>query len=60
MPSNHILINNAIECFVPDSKMEELMQYLHQNAYEWQEKHADRPLVSDVANETTSCIQTVA
>lgn len=60
MPSNHILINNAIECFVADSKMEELMQYLRQSAYGWREKHADRPLVSKVPNETTSCIQTAS
>ncbi len=56
MASNHILINNAIECFVPDSRMEDLMQYLHHIAYDWQEKHADRPLVSDTIYEVASSI----
>ena len=57
MPSNHILINNALECFVPDSKMEELMQYLRQNAYDWQEK-AGRP--SDIADRVISSTQPVS
>ena len=28
MPSNHILINNSMEYFVPDSKMDEFMEWL--------------------------------
>jgi hypothetical protein len=56
MPSNHILINNASECFVPDSKMEELMQYLRTNAYDWQET-TDKPLVSDIADKVASSSQ---
>ena len=54
--SNHILINNATECFVPDSKMEELVQYLRHVAYDWQGKHADNPLVSDTTNKVISSI----
>ena len=57
MPSNHILINNAIECFVPDSKMEGLMQYLHHSAYDWQKIDVDGPLVSDTIDEAASNIQ---
>ena len=59
MPSNYVLINNALECFVPDSKMEELVQYLRQNAYDWQVK-ADRPLVSGITDRITSQAQTVS
>ncbi|MBA7547565.1 hypothetical protein ES705_40016 [subsurface metagenome] len=56
MPSNHILINNTTECFVPDSKMEDLMQYLQHIAYDWQETHVDRLLASDTINEVTPSI----
>ncbi len=48
--SNHILVNNAIECFVPDSKMEDLMQYLYHIAYDWRETHIDM-LASDTIDE---------
>jgi len=33
MPSNHILINNSMEYSVPDSKMDNLLQWLEDNAY---------------------------
>jgi hypothetical protein len=32
MPSNHILINNSMEYSVPDSKMDNLLQWLGDNA----------------------------
>lgn len=32
MPSNHILINNGAEYIVVDSKMDDLLQWLKQNA----------------------------
>ena len=56
MGSNHILINNAKECFVPDSKMEDVMRYLKANAYDWQET-TDRPLASDIADKVVSSSQ---
>ena len=33
MPSNHVLINNGMEYSVPDSKMDNLLQWLEDNAY---------------------------
>lgn len=33
MPSNHILINNAIEYSIPDSKMENFLLWLDENGY---------------------------
>ncbi len=33
MPSNHILINNAMEYFVVDSQMGELIDWLDKNAH---------------------------
>jgi hypothetical protein len=59
MPSNHILINNALECFVPDSKMEDVMRYLEANAYDWQER-ADRPITSEVTEKAIASSQTVS
>jgi len=32
MPSNHILISNSMEYSVPDSKMDNLLQWLEDNA----------------------------
>ena len=61
MPSNHILINNALECFVVDSKMEELMEFLRLNAYDWAEKYTNSPLLSGVnSDEVILCIPTLA
>ncbi len=56
MPSNHILVNNATECYVPDSKMEKLMEYLCKNAYDF----AKLPIRAEVQieGEATCCIQT--
>ncbi len=34
MPSNHILINNAMEYFVPDSKMDDFLRWIDRNGYE--------------------------
>ena len=59
MPSNYIVINNALECFVSDSKMENVMQYLKANAYDWSET-ADRPIDSEVAEKAITNIQTVS
>ncbi len=56
MPSNHILINNALECFISDSKMEQLMGYLCENAYDF-----DRLPIREeekVIDGATSSIQT--
>ena len=33
MPSNHILINNRLECSVPDRKMDELIGWLDVNGH---------------------------
>lgn len=33
MPSNHILINNAIEYSIPDSKMGNFLLWLDKNGY---------------------------
>jgi len=33
MPSNHLIINNSMEYSVPDSKMDNLLQWLKDNAY---------------------------
>ena len=33
MPSNHILINNSMEYSVPDSKIDNLLQWLEDNAH---------------------------
>ena len=33
MPSNHLLINNAMEYNIPDGKMDDLLQWLRQNAF---------------------------
>ena len=33
MPSNHILINNAMEYIVPDSKMDDFLWCLDRNGY---------------------------
>ena len=55
MPSNHILINNGIEYFVNDGKMDELIQWLRQNGHE--EKTGIKYQEPDELVEVISCSQ---
>ncbi len=58
MPSKHILINNALECFVSDSKMEKLMEYLRREAHDFRRLPIrEEGRIKDAA---TSCIQTLS
>ena len=60
MPSNHLLLNNSIECFVSDSKMDELMRYLRENAYDWRDARTENPLIYGILEEATCYNQTEA
>lgn len=42
MPSNQILINNAVEYYVGDSKIEELMEWLEKNGFKGREEPVEK------------------
>ena len=55
MPSNHILINNSMEYSVPDSKRDNLLQWLEDNAYTTNTGLRKEP--EEIIDEAISCSQ---
>lgn len=55
MPSNEVLINQAIRFIVSDSKMDELLGWLNLNAQGKWKKHTNNSLLADVAKENSPC-----
>ena len=55
MPSNHVLINNSIECIVVDSKMDNLLLWLKENAQTTNTGLKKEP--DEIAAEAISCSQ---
>lgn len=50
MPANHILLNGKLEYSVGDSKMDELLRWLKENAHKTKTKRKAQPSSKSVCN----------